>query len=427
MAKTRYEITGELESLTPLHVGNGNFRDLASAARDGECPGVAEIIRDVSGAPYLSGTTLKGLLRRLAEALPNNQDQVDRLFGEIKDDGQGRMGAVLVRGAPRTGVVSDTSAAPYARDAGAGIFVAARTSIDPASGTAKDSTLFFQEMVAARTRFEFRTLIESRDENGADDLALGLIAILNRLTAADGQAVGKGQADGFGRLRLDPDKVRITRHVLGSQGEFVSTDRTALWTGRQPIPGGKEWSSDLTLRCDGPFVIMDASAKPQRGEGEGKDGKPQLASQRLGEKLPLVLGTSISGALRARAGWLAALAGTSELIPSVFGTTGQRGRLAIDRLNVAEAEPWEVTSVKLDRHSGAPVDNALFTTATFLGVSMELRLRFDLRDQQAPSAPELALLATLVEDIRLNGLQLGHGGNKGFGWFVAEEVRNGFV
>lgn len=418
MSKTRIDITGELEVVTPLHVGSGTFRSLPAAAQDqGECPEVAEIVRDADGAPYLPPTTLKGLLRRLMEAMPDQKEQMPRLLGEIKNDGQGRMGALLMRGARRL-VAPNVQDAPYAEERG--IFVAARTRVDPQSGTAKDSALFFQEMAAAGSRFEFRASIETR-HGDADELAGALVAVLDRLTVTDGQAIGKGQADGFGRVRLDADTVRITRHVLASSGRLEVSDATALWRDRVPTPAASP-AVRLTLRCDGPFAVIDASRKSKRGERKDDDKIPQLAAQRLTERLPLLLGSSVSGALRARAGWLAALAiyrkaGPQEgnnPLDGLFGTTGRRGRLMIERLEVAEAEPWTVTSVKLDRFSGAPIDNALFSTATFTDVNVEMDLRLDARASDA----EQTLFDYLITDITDNGLQLGHGGNKGFGWFT---------
>lgn len=87
-------------------------------------------------------------------------------------------------------------------------------------------------------------------------------------------------------------------------------------------------------------------------------------------------------------------------VQRLFGESGYRGLLSINRLEVKTAEPWNVTSVKLDRFSGVPVDNALFTTATFLGVQVIVTLRLDEK----------------------RGIELGHGANKGVGWFRVEEV-----
>lgn len=456
MSRARYEITGRLETLTPLHVGSGAFGQRATVAgRDGAPPpDVALIVRDADGAPYLPPTTLKGLLRRLAEG-PGGLGDTDRvaLFGEIKDDGQGRMGALTVRGAPRLDPVPDVRHAPFTGavadppDLGPGVFIAARTRVDAETGTARDSNLFFQEMVAPGTLFAFRCLVEARGTDAAalaEERTRTVIALLHRLTEKGGHAVGKGQADGFGRLRLDPGSVRVARRVLDATGAFTPQAADALWDDRDTATAPAGTVAVLELVCDGPFAVIDASRKAERKgvSDEAAPAKPksaQLQAQRLAERLPLLLGSGLAGALRTRARWLAACDalrkgedpaavdgdrtlsgkdGIEDLTPvqRLFGVTGFRGLLAVERLEVTEAEPWDVTSVKLDRFSGAPVDNALFTTATFVGVRLTVALRLDRRGG-FPTKADAALFKTLMDDVRDRGIELGHGGNKGFGWF----------
>lgn len=490
MTKARYEIAGRLVTLAPLHVGSGLFDKRAtvtgrapSGGQDGaqHPPQVALIVRDEKKNPYLPSTTLKGLLRRLAEGDAGwSREDVVALFGEIKGEGQegegqGRMGALTVRGAVREGTGPDASAAPFTGgnvepdDLGRGVFVAARTRIDPASGTARDGNLFFQEMVAPGSAFAFRCLVEVRGTDAAAVAELRtrkLLELLRRLTAEDGHAVGKGQADGFGRLRLDPATVRIDRRLLDASGDFTAVDASALWA-ETAATATDDGSVVLDLVCDGPFAVIDASRKADRktvndappekarSKAERRGGVPQLQAQlqaqRLAERLPLILGSSLSGALRARARWLEArdrlrtskpdkevdpggkvvsTAGEIVDLSSVerlFGVTGFRGLVSVARLEVREAEPWAVTSVKLDRFSGAPVDNALFTTATFLGVRISLALRLDRQDavfegtkQNILQDADRTLFKALIADIRKHGIELGHGGNKGFGWFTVE-------
>lgn len=499
MAKARYEISGCLEVLTPLHLGSGAFATRnAVKGKDGEPPPqVALIVRDASGAPYLPPTSLKGLLLRLTEERLASEEEKKRkelihaLFGQTNGDGNinkgekdvddeegakptGRMGALILRGAVRSGPVPDVRDAPYAdapdvsgepKDGylGPGVFIAARTRIDAASGTARDGNLFFQEMVAPGTRFDFRCLIETRGEGAAETAEArlrDLLPILKMLTTEGGRALGKGGANGFGRVRLSEGSVRIHRRSVDPDGGFPSEDVTALWRDAETPEESSGDTRTLTLVCREPFATLDASRAatfrapdlpepdgPDKavGKDRGKPTQPQLQAQRLAERQPLLLGSGVSGALRARARWLAALGAlkdgkdpamvdpaagkvvssveeVKELTPvqRLFGVTGFAGLLAIDRLEVSEAEPWDVTSVKLDRFSGAPVDNALFTTGTFVGVRLVLGL--SLRKRGAfPYPDDRALFERLVEDIEKRGIELGHGGNKGFGWFVDEK------
>lgn len=465
MSKVRYTFSGTLVAVSPLHLGSGDFRHVATVTGkggDNKRPEVAAILRDALGRPYIPATSLKGLLRRLMEEIQHDDHtSLDHLLGVIKNSSgeenaanekQGMMGALHMRGAECIGTPPDVSAAPYAdqnpnadqnptpvdgaESLGPGVFIAARTRIDPSSGTSQDSTLFFQEMVAAGTTFRFRCLIEPRSEpEAAEALVIDFLRALDRLTHEDGQAMGRGQADGLGRLRLRPDSLGITRQTLAATGRYESSDATDLWRNR-PTTAGEPPAAKvvrLALVCDGPFVIIDGSHEESREEND-----PQLKAQRLTAGLPLVLGSSLSGALRARARWLAALkryregaqkdaseraitsdkdAGSLTAEQRLFGVAGFRGLLGIERIEVKEAVPWDITSVKIDRFSGAPVDNALFTTNTFVGVRITVSLRLGARSKMAPDEKDEKLFAYLIEDIQSNGLQLGHGGNKGFGWF----------
>jgi hypothetical protein len=117
-------------------------------------------------------------------------------------------------------------------------------------------------------------------------------------------------------------------------------------------------------------------------------------------------------------------------IEELFGINGFRGLLKV-RLEKFSGNRLEtITSVKLDSFSGAPIDNALFKTEAFLGTTLDFSLGIRPRKHRdeggdwgtrTVSAEALALYELLVADIRRNGLTLGHGAAKGFGWFEPVE------
>ncbi|MTW19051.1 hypothetical protein GJ689_22905 [Rhodoplanes serenus] len=475
-----HDITATLVVLSPLHVGSGdtcNISTVTGKKGANRQPEVAAIVRDVDDAPYLPGTTIKGLLRRLAEERDGREGAaVERLFGSIKSSieagGGGAAGRVTVFGARRIAAPA-VPEAPFVNGAadelGRGVFVAARTRIDPSSGTAGDHTLFHQEMVVPETTFALRLRIDMRGRIGgaggdhveqteaaardgrdarceAKKTLDELVALLDLLCEESGWPIGKGQSDGFGRVRLDPASVEIQERVLGADGTFTSR------TTKRPLARSTSAAAAadvLRLVCDGPFLVVDASkTRKQGGSDEGKE--PQIAAQVLAKDEPLLLGTSVAGVLRARARWLEMRArlrglrdgaaekvdpervvwrkgddpGRLSSVQRLFGITGLRGRLEIVRAEVRGGTPWDVTSVKLDRFTGGPVDNALFKTRTFIGVRLALVLRLGpgrLAGLDADrGAQDEALYHDLLDDIRKNGLTLGHGGNKGFGWFRSE-------
>lgn len=89
----------------------------------------------------------------------------------------------------------------------------------------------------------------------------------------------------------------------------------------------------------------------------------------------------------------------------------------------------DLTSVKLDRFSGAPIDNALFTTRAYIDpvfrVELRVRNRTGALNGKAVLDADLTLWDRLVEHLVRRGIVLGHGGNKGFGWFRCEQVTKG--
>lgn len=440
MSKVRYDIKGQLLVLSPLHLGTGQVRQISSlTGKEGANtrPEVAALLRDATGRPYLSGSTLKGLLRRIAEAALD-QELVNALFGALEGEDGGVKGALVVAGASleRPGETTD---APYVQgavqDLGSGVFVAARTAVNPASGTVDDGKLFFAEMVAPGAQFGFHVSLERRGADSVADASTLLdktLRLLKCLTHADGWSIGKGQADGFGRVRLDARSIKIERRTLAANGNFAPSSVNGVWEKAQApalIYLKPQRSVDLQLSCEGPFAIIDASRGSSSGKGK-TEGAAQLAAQRI-KHIPLVLGSSLSGILRARASWiekLHLLRGKRAQLGScqrLFGTQAARALVSIARLDVVKAERWQVTSVKLDRFSGGPVDNALFTSDCFINTELSVRLVLEDRGGvMSPSEDDVTLFEALVADLSQNGIELGHATNRGFGWFKVREARH---
>ena len=435
MFADRREYDLEFAALTPTHVGTGEFAEFTREGSN-EPSSVATMARDCDDNPWLPPTALKGMLRREAEARGLAADPgYSPLFGTIRDSragmATGAMGLLLMRGASMSKAPPDVAAMPFAgrlkrRDA----FVAARTAIDPQTGVAADHKLFLQEMLPAGARFRCKAVLLGHGGGRAE--AAGLFDRLLSALMRDGLSIGKSQADGQGELKLVAASVRDL--VLTAQGELKerSSGRIAAAAAGQDAPVNVVTSWAASAFCEAPFLVADSSlAKAQRGLDEefstARNSGPQISAQRVSERLPLVLGSSISGALMARARWLAdrmerrgAIADASEALRELFGAPERRALLGLRELRVSEATPFDITSLRLDRFSGGPVDGALFTTAAFTGTKLAFRLVLERRGDCCAGREAIAVAQTLVEDIGRNGLILGAGTNKGFGWFDAE-------
>lgn len=453
MSRYRLNVGGTLTVLSPLHVGTGDGRIVAAVPtpKGANTPAeIAAIQRDARRRAWIPGSTLKGLLRRLAEPSSGAGGWTERLLGHAagRPDEAARMGALIVRGATLA-TPADATGFPYADadqtgdgapatdDAlGRGVYIAARTAIDPKLGTAAASKLFFQEVVAPGTTFRLDLLLDLRAPPGDHAAAIeAVLKLLAPLAETDGVTIGAGQADGDGRIALDWGTLTLDAGTLGADGTFspqriTTPPRPAIAS----IGGARaRWVLDLT--CEGPFAILDSSHASTRQEDEA-----QLSAQRAGHT-PLIPHSSLTGVLRSRAAWLAALDAhranrsgplddrdavyrdetRTPLSPvqRLFGVAGYRALLQLDALHVRSATPWQVHSVRLDRFSGGPIDNALFAIACFAGVRLEVVLTLSQRPglSDAAARDAEALADRLFEDVEADGLRLGHGTNRGFGWF----------
>ncbi|MGH6847852.1 MAG: RAMP superfamily CRISPR-associated protein [Methylocella sp.] len=258
----------------------------------------------------------------------------------------------------------------------------------------------------------------------------GLLGRMLRLIETDGLTLGRGTGDGQGRVRVT--KLNPASYVLDGNGELlpeIGFDNKALL----PADHGFAKKGEvvvLTLTCDGPFFVNDYSWNPKKDSD-----KPQLRALRRSETEPIVPGTSLMGALRARATWIsrremmrreisdveakAAVVEAKAAVEFLFSSSEQRGALRLDCLGLLDAgRAATLTSVKLDRFSGVPIDGALFAVECSANTGFEATLRLVNSDQ----APEQArsLRRSLLDDLKKNGLMLGHAANRGFGWFHVE-------
>ncbi|WP_254434844.1 RAMP superfamily CRISPR-associated protein [Magnetospirillum sp. UT-4] len=193
----------------------------------------------------------------------------------------------------------------------------------------------------------------------------------------------------------------------------------------------------LRLSCRGPYLSLDSSTR-QRGRVRQEGDDPIPLSPLLDRQgRPVLAGSALTGALRERAAWLEAIetgavddrdkvygSGGKTLTATerLFGVNGFRGVLGIEAITCLKAgERVEITTVALDQFSMAPLDGALFTTQAFAGCAYRVGLRLDRRGND----DDRAFLARLLDDIKDDGLMLGHGVNKGFGWFTVTDEEAG--
>jgi CRISPR/Cas system CSM-associated protein Csm3 (group 7 of RAMP superfamily) len=432
-ALDRIFLTGTLVVVSPLHVGAGAAsRTNALPEIEGlggmERPEVKLVLRDHQGQPYIPGTTLKGVLRNLC----GEDADAKEIFGDSKskkpepdggttdddgDDGDsGTMGRLTVFGATFVSGPAKPSLMPFANlDPHKSVGVMARTRIDRRTGSASKGHLFHAEEVPEDSQFTFRA-----EYSGAVLPARlkDVLAVLQQ-----GFAAGAGSRSGQGLLRLTQLKAE-RRSLDALRGELKSVALPpAFSAGGSAANLARNKVITLKLTCDGPYVVNDPSWKVLRDQRkekrkQAKSNQPDEAQlkalgidpdKRTGTGTPVLPGTSLKGALRAEAEWIGLAAA------DLFGSPETAARLSITAIRCKDCGVTRLPAVKLDRFSGAPFEGGLFETWCFVDPVFEVDLAID-------SKKDHAIVDKMLEHLKSNGLKLGHGTNRGYGWFTVEQV-----
>ncbi|CAH0343036.1 RAMP superfamily CRISPR-associated protein [Rhizobium sp. CECT 9324] len=431
----------DVELLTDAHIGNGGSLPLKAMRPghivDGEQADVevATIARDDAGDPAIPATSLKGSLRK-ALISQMHRNELDHLFGSIKSDAEGAMGQFsFYAGVWDSKSVGDHLALPY-WEAVAGSWIATRVAISRQHGAAEHMKLFSSEMLPACSVFRIDGIWFDTLERAQTHLP----RILSPLGAREGLPIGAGSRLGQGGLRMrKADKqvaLSVTRFVAETGNVETRSVKENLTV---RAPSTTQPSATLKLTCEGPFLSVDQSRK------KGTNEANRILALKRDQDTPALYLSSISGALRSRAAWLSACEGLGgderfrkssswsdacELTPveRLFGVGGWRGLLRLSQPKLISAKGHrDLTSVAIDKFSGAVLDSALFSYEVFTGVELELSLMLEQRiDKHGTSVPfevDKRLFEILLNDLAGDVLLLGHATNRGFGWFAVDAIQ----
>jgi CRISPR/Cas system CSM-associated protein Csm3 (group 7 of RAMP superfamily) len=397
----RVEIQGKLVLETPAHLG-------------GESEGLTDmpLLRDARDGqtPLLTGTSIAGALRNyLHEYLEGYrqpikaQEQASQLFGEVT--GKASVQSWLL--------VDD------ALGSAAGVELRDGVALDPKTRTAEEGKKFDIELLQAGTTFPLSFELLLTNDNR--DL-LSLLALALRGLERGEIGLGSRKRRGLGQCRVEGWRVRcyrltgpkelvawLERDDSGEEtgahiAELLKVDLTAFEDQRQAfvLDGTFELAGSLLIRSG-----SGAAADPDM---------VHLRSYRAGGEIPVLSGTSLAGALRARAQRIANTIHRREkgqtLINEMFG---RRIRSSKDK----PTGSWVVTRetevqgtkdlvhgrVKIDRFTGGAYPQALFfQQPVFGGDGSQVRLQLELRQ---PRTHEIGLLLLVLKDLWTGDLPLG--------------------
>jgi CRISPR/Cas system CSM-associated protein Csm3 (group 7 of RAMP superfamily) len=439
----RIIVEGDLILSTPAHFGSGDEGDADLS-----------LLRDaLDGSALLPGASIAGALRNYLRerkwgygAAARNSD----LFGGkrgAKDEEEGDQSLLVVEDA-----ISRDPMQIELRD-GVGI--------DAETRTAAQGKLFDMEVLRAGTRFplRFELLIDERNGDSAgrrERLCRDLALALNGLEK-DEICLGARKRRGFGRCRVDEWHVRRFG-LLDTDGLLAWLAEGRDWVDAPTVPeaiGGTlaeklgvtsedidrryRFEIDARFALDGSLLVRSGAGRTDLGpDMEHLHRTPyDRTHDKSGEREPILPGTSLAGALRARA---LRIANTltpdrikaGSLIDAVFGVgpedvTAQRpddeqkhwaSRLVTYEAAVEGVQERVQNRIRVDRFTGGAMDNYLFSEAPVFGdgksfVDLKLVLRGRAPDPDKPHEArgseeyEIGLLLLLLKDLWTGDLPLG--------------------
>ncbi|NJL54080.1 hypothetical protein HC928_02190 [bacterium] len=398
----RIIVEGDLELQTPAHLGSG----------DDDGATMSLLVDPLEGHPLLTGASIAGALRSYLWNREAGYRQVQRsqgvaaqLFGGAKGDDDGDQSHVIVCDAlaQRVGIVY--------RDG---------VRLEQATRTASDKALFNVQLWDAGTIFPLRFELVICEGDDPAVLTDALWVALKALESGE-IPIGARKRRGYGRVKVKNWRIRQFQMsnladlmaYLREGGNSLSEQyrREHLPT---PVPlmedNRKYFTVEARFTLDGSLLIRSADSFADMAHLTNTQGQPILS------------GTSLTGAIRARAYKILntlQFREAEDLVIDIFGgeqadsrASGKnRKRLVGSRFSAEEhhieggVHNLVQNRVSIDRFTGGALDTALFNQRPLLGSQPGgLCIRFKL---QNPAEAEIGLLLLVLKDLWTGDLPLG--------------------
>lgn len=419
----RWVVMAMLRLETAAHLGNGARGDRVDMP----------LFLDPEGRPLLTGSSLAGALRSLladrllgyrqAEDSGDPAAAVAGLFGGTRGDDDGVQSPLVV--------YDSRGQCPDAR----GVEIRDGVAIDPTHGTAAEHKKYDLEVLPAGTCFPLRLdLLVPAD--GDEQRLLGALAAVLEMAARD-LCLGARRSRGFGRTcisgwrahRFDLSSAAGWKQWLASDHEApippdvqpapqIAAALAAAWPGLSLEP-----LADRRRRLHAVVDLELRSSLLVRSPGTASHDPDDSHLASAGQSV--LPGTSVAGALRARALRVAAAVcpdgeEARRWVDRIFGPMApDQGGVALSdsRLRVSEAAlaggiRLRQSRIRIDRFTGGALGTALFEEEPHFGG--HVRLELDLVD---PQPGEAGLLLLVLKDLITGDLPLGGAAAVGRGVF----------
>lgn len=453
----RVVVEGELILLTPTHFGNGEA---------GQWVDMPLALDPLEGRALITGASLAGALRNYLHERQNGYRARDqpgdlsrRLFGwQNPVEGGEETAAPHDDAAQSPLIVSDAIAEKHGVEVRDGVAIDhhTRTALVGEKDGEKFGFKYDLELLEAGARFPLRFELLLRA--GEAETLLPALALALQGLEREEISLGARRRRGFGRCKVNAWRLR--RYRLDTPAGLLawledSRENEASGPEIAPLLGLKAAELDeidrrsrFTIQADftlaSGLLIRSASGKPKSADVVHlRSARPDM------EDVPVISGTSLAGALRARALRIAAAAGQPDpegFVNALFGPrsndpnqkafrgpdrpgdgTPQEGaRPEASRFWVqesvvslpSETEDPELIQdrVKINRFTGGAYETGLFNAQPLFpiaaagGKETQVRLVFQL---EKPEEAEIGLALLLLKDLWTGDLPLG--GETGIG------------
>ncbi len=399
--------TGRIETLSPLHIGCGSKErsDL-------------DALLDEHGKPFIPATAFVGVLRHVTEKMI--AQNLDPFWGfTSKNDGQQSTvycsDLLCCTKSPKTTI----------RD---GI------KIDNTTGIVKNQGKYDYELVERKTQFNL--YMECSYNASNKELVRKMAATIYHLLKNRKIQIGAKTTSGFGAIQLLENTVNIYEFDLTNKQDVFFwltrkfNQKTSITVEKLGTPFKASTTNHFSINASfwlkHSLIVRSYSADPKM---------PDATHITSGNEW-ILPGTSLKGAIRARAERIVNTLGKSEsILNELFGyideETGtkkneagkkkknaKKGKIRIEEAILPKFVSEMQTRIKIDRFTGGTIESALFDTMPLFGGKREpdkiINLQIHIHDCKDY---EVGLLLLLLKDLWTGDLAVGGEKNVGRGIF----------
>lgn len=400
----RYYATGVWKAETALHFG-GQSRAWEETAD-------MVLLRGSDGKPFIPGASLAGAARSLLREPGGESAALTALFGGDPDGTHKRQYASALTAYDAR--LPEGASAPV-------VAVRDGVRIDSSCGIAMNHCKYDLEVLPAGTAFELRFLLTVYDQATYDvsreELLACFRAVLEgfargeiRLGARTSRGLGRGKVGDWDIYRLSTGYRQHLVAWLGSR--WQEGDKIKLSELPEPSSAWRKRCLQINTTLRLKTSLLNRSS----GTAEGEPDMVHLSEN--GQ--PLLTGSSLAGALRARCRRIAAMSadgGGDELVAGMFGplhdpnqdpenqARPRASRVRVEESTLVGADLMVQGRVAIDRFTGGALESALFDEApaypTGDGASVAVNISL-----VNPTSQESAVLLLAFKDLWLGDLAL---------------------